>query len=395
MAYDDQYSWSPPPQPHRPREPQRTSFLLPLITLLILVGLVVGGFFWFRHYWERRQEWAHPRPVTPRGELMPFEKSVIDIYQTAQPSVVYINTVGHEAAGFGQEEVIEGTGTGFIWDKDGHVVTNYHVIRNADNVQNGRKVARVTLYNGSRYDADLVGFSPRHDLAVLHIHTFEPLRKIIIGSSHDLKVGQLSFAIGNPFGLEQTLTMGVISALDRQITSVAHTPIKNVIQTSAAINPGNSGGPLLDSAARLIGVNTAIPNVSGANVGIGFAIPVDEVNVVVPQLIKNGKVSWPGLGVSLVPDQLARQYGIDKGVMIKQVKPNSPAAKAGLQGIHHNQEGRAVFGDIIVSFDGQPVDNSKDLYDLLSQQKVGNEVTLGILRDGKSMEIKVTLGEIG
>lgn len=389
MAFDDQYTSRPPYNPyHPPRQPQRQSILLPVLTLLALVGLVVGGVFWFRHRWKEQAEWANPRPVDPRGELMPLEQSIIKIYETARPSVVYINTVGHQDGDFGHQEVVEGTGTGFIWDERGYIVTNYHVIRNADS-------AEVTLFNGHRYRASIRGYSPSHDLAVLSIRTDEPLRKILIGTSHDLKVGQLSFAIGNPFGLQQTLTMGVVSALGRQITSVANTPIKNVIQTSAAINPGNSGGPLLDSAARLIGVNTAIPNVSGANVGIGFAIPIDDVNDVVPQLIEKGKATRPGLGVLLASDQLAHQLKVKRGVLIVRVVPGGAAAKAGLRGTRQNEDGELILGDIIVSFNGHPINNAKDLHDLMTKQKVGNEITLGIIRDDQEMEVKVTLGDVG
>ncbi len=228
----------------------------------------------------------------------------------------------------------EGTGSGFIWDEGGHIVTNYHVIKGADG-------AHVTLADHTTYRASLVGAAPDKDLAVLHIDApKDKLVPIRIGNSTDLQVGQMAYAIGNPFGLDLTLTTGVISALGREIQSVTKRTIKNVIQTDAAINPGNSGGPLLDSAGRLIGVNTAIYSPSGSSAGIGFAIPVDEVNRVVPQLIKNGKVERPGLGVQVAHDQLARELGVQKGAVIVRAFRNSPAAKAGLRPTRRDSSGR-------------------------------------------------------
>jgi S1-C subfamily serine protease len=275
-----------------------------------------------------------------------------------------------------------------VWDKGGHIVTNFHVIRNAD-------AAMVTMADQSSYKAHFVGGAPDKDLAVLRINApKDKLIPILIGQSEDLQVGQMAYAIGNPFGLDQTLTTGVISALGREIESVrkGH-PIKGVIQTDAAINPGNSGGPLLDSAGRLIGVNTAIYSPSKASAGIGFAIPVDEVNRVVPQLIRHGKVTRPGLGVQVAPDQVTRQLGL-KGALIIRVLPDSPAAKAELRGTERDEDGRLILGDLIVAVDGKPVSKANDLFALLEKHKVGESVTLEVVRDKEKREVTATLGEV-
>ena len=240
-----------------------------------------------------------PREVTPRGDLSEIEKTNIDIYKKAKPSVVHITSIALERDewSLNVQEVPEGTGSGFIWDDGGHIVTNYHVIKDA-------QAASVMLADHTPWRASLVGAAPDKDLAVLHIDAPKSqLVPITIGSSEDLQVGQMAYAIGNPFGLDLTFTTGVISALGREIQSVTRRSIKNVIQTDAAINPGNSGGPLLDSAGRLIGVNAAIYSPSGGNIGIGFAIPVDEVNRVVPVLIKKGKLDRAGLGAQILADQ--------------------------------------------------------------------------------------------
>jgi S1-C subfamily serine protease len=272
------------------------SYLWPLL-LVLAVGAVLVWRFWPRTPGDGLDPNAAPRPITPRGDLAEFEKTTVDIFRQASPSVVHITnlTVRPDRYHLNLFEVPKGTGTGFIWDEDGHVVTNYHVIQ-------GGNGARVTLADQSSYKARVVGAYPDKDLAVLVIGASrDRLRPILVGSSRDLKVGQMALATGNPFGLDRTLTTGIVSALGREIESVTRRAIKGVIQTDAAINPGNSGGPLLDSAGRLIGVNTAIYSPSGAYAGIGFAIPVDEVNRVVPQLIRHGKVTRPALGVQLAP----------------------------------------------------------------------------------------------
>jgi S1-C subfamily serine protease len=328
-----------------------------------------------------------PRPVTPApAELSPDERATIAVFERAAKSVVFIaNTaIQRDIWSFNVMEVPQGSGTGFVWNKQGHIVTNFHVIYGADAI-------KVTLADRSEHQAKLIGVDPDHDLAVLQIrapdHMLEPLA---VGSSHDLRVGQKVLAIGNPFGLDHTLTTGVVSALGRTIKSVSNRTIEGVIQTDAAINPGNSGGPLLDSSGRLIGVNTQIVSPSGAFAGIGFAVPVDTVNRVVPELIKHGKIIQPGLGVSLVPDSMARRWGI-RGLIIGKVARGSSADRAGLRGARETVTGRIELGDIIVAVDGQPVETVDDMMDIMERHKVGDRVTVEVLRNNKRVAIEVTL----
>ena len=249
------------------------------------------------------------------------------------------------------------------------------------------------MSDNSTYQADQYYPDPDHDIAVLFVKIpREKLHPIELGSSHDLKVGQITYALGDPFGLEQTMTTGIVSALNRTIDAANGHTIAGVIQTSAAINPGNSGGPLLDSAGRLIGMNTAILSPSGSFAGIGFAIPVDEVNRIVPQLIRHGKVVRPRLGVVIVQDQVARKLGIDKGALILKVQPDSPAAKAGLRGTTRDPDsGDIKLGDIIVAMDGTAINNSADLNAVLERHQIGDTITLTIEREGKRQDVKVTL----
>lgn len=328
-----------------------------------------------------------PRPVTPPpAELSPDERATIAIFERAAKSVVFIaNTaIQRDIWSFNVMEVPQGSGTGFVWNKQGHIVTNFHVIYGADAI-------KVTLADRSEHQARLIGVDPDHDLAVLQIQTPEHmLEPLAVGSSHDLRVGQKVLAIGNPFGLDHTLTTGVVSALGRTIKSVSNRTIEGVIQTDAAINPGNSGGPLLDSGGRLIGVNTQIVSPSGAFAGIGFAVPVDTVNRVVPELIKHGKIIQPGLGVSLVPDSMARRWGI-RGLIIGKVARGSSADRAGLRGARETVTGRVELGDIIVAVDGKPVETVDDMMDIMEQHKVGDRVTVEVLRHNKRVAIDVTL----
>jgi S1-C subfamily serine protease len=281
-------------------------------------------------------------------------------------------------------QIPEGTGTGFIWDNSGNIITNFHVIQNAD-------AAQVTLADQSNWKARRVGAAPDKDLAVLRIDApANKLRAIPVGTSKDLQVGQSVFAIGNPFGLDQSLTTGVISALGREIESVTRRPIQGVIQTDAAINPGNSGGPLLDSAGRLIGVNTAIYSPSGASAGIGFAIPVDTVNRIVPELIRSGKVTRPGMGIQIAEDQLAERLGVT-GVLVVEVAQGSAAAKAGLRPTRREASGRVRLGDVITAIDGKKVESSNELFLLLEKYKIGDSINVSLLRDGKAVQVKVTL----
>ncbi|KAJ7526837.1 hypothetical protein O6H91_16G025200 [Diphasiastrum complanatum] len=282
-------------------------------------------------------------------------------------------------------EVPQGSGSGFVWDTDGHIVTNYHVIRGASDL-------RVTLGDQSVYDADVVGYDEDKDVAVLRINAPKQLlRPLQIGSSGDLLVGQKVYAIGNPFGLDHTLTTGVISGLRREISSAATgRPIQDVIQTDAAINPGNSGGPLLDSSGSLIGINTAIYSPSGASSGVGFSIPVDTVNGIVEQIIKYGKVTRPVLGISFAPEQSVEQLGVS-GVLVLDAPPGGPAGKAGLKPTTRDSYGRLVLGDIITSVNGQKVTNGSDLYKILDRYKVGDTITVEVLRGEQKVNVPVTL----
>jgi len=332
---------------------------------------------------------AVPRSITPRGDLAAEEKTTISLFRQASPSVVNITTIAVQRDLFTLNlyQIPEGTGSGFVWDGGGNIITNFHVIQNAD-------AAQVTLADQSSWKAQVVGVAPDKDLAVLRIDVpSSRLRPIPIGASKDLQVGQKVFAIGNPFGLDQTLTTGVISALGREIESVTRRPIQGVIQSDAAINPGNSGGPLLDSAGRLIGVNTAIYSPSGASAGIGFAIPVDTVNRIVPELIRYGKVIRPGIGVQIAEEQLAERLGVS-GVLIVEVLPGSAAAKAGLRPTRRERSGRVRLGDVIVALDGKKVQTPNDLFLALEKYRVGDVVDVSLLRDGKTVQAKVRLEAI-
>jgi len=329
---------------------------------------------------------ATPRAVAPRGELFGGEKATIALFRQASPAVVNITAIGVQRDLFTLNlyQIPQGTGSGFVWDTRGNVMTNFHVIQNAD-------AAQVTLADQSNWKARVVGVAPDKDLAVLRIDApANRLHPIPIGSSKDLQVGQSVFAIGNPFGLDQTLTTGVISALNREIESVTRRPIQGVIQSDAAINPGNSGGPLLDSAGRLIGVNTAIYSPSGASAGIGFAIPVDTVNQIVPELIRSGKVTRPGLGIQIADEQIAQRLGVS-GVLVIDVARGSAASKAGIQPTRRDAEGRLRLGDVIVAVDGKQVTTPNDLFLMLEKYKIGETVTVSLLRDGKTIQTKVTL----
>jgi S1-C subfamily serine protease len=329
---------------------------------------------------------AVSRPVTPRGEFSQGEKSTIALFRQASRSVVHITAISVQRDLFTLNlyQIPEGTGSGFIWDNSGNVITNFHVIQNAD-------AAQVTLSDQSSWKARRVGVAPDKDLAVLRIDApANRLQPIVVGTSKDLQVGQSVFAIGNPFGLDQSLTTGVVSALGREIESVTRRPIQGVIQTDAAINPGNSGGPLLDSAGRLIGVNTAIYSPSGASAGIGFAIPVDTVNRIVPELIRSGRVTRSGIGIQIAEDQIAERLGVT-GVLVVDVMPESTAAKAGIRPTRREASGRVHLGDIITAIDGKKIESSNDLFLVLERYKVGDVVTISLLRDGKPVEIRVAL----
>ncbi len=322
---------------------------------------------------------AEARVITPRGDLAEDERSTIELFEAASPAVVHVETTRLAVQeGLLRREVYEipeGTGSGFVWDDLGHVVTNYHVVRDAAS-------ATVRFADGSVYDAALVGGAPDFDLAVLRVDAPRSrLRPLPIGSSADLRVGQKAFAIGNPFGLDQTLTTGIISGLDRSIRSQSNLAIQGVIQTDAAINPGNSGGPLLDSAGRLIGVNTAIASPSGAYAGVGFAVPVDSVNRVVPRILREGVVERAGLGIVLGPDPLARDEGVF-GAVIDAVRRDSPADRSGLVGTSERRDGSVELGDVIVGIDGREIRGSNDLYRALEEYRDGDVVNVRLSRPG-------------
>ncbi len=330
---------------------------------------------------------GRPRPVTPGpAELGTDERATIAVFERATKSVVFISNtaIQRDLWSFDILEVPQGSGSGFAWNKQGHIVTNFHVIYGANAI-------KVTLADRSEHQARLVGADPDHDLAVLQIQVPDTVMEpLAIGTSHDLRVGQKVLAIGNPFGLDHSLTTGVVSALGRTIKSLSNRTIEGVVQTDAAINPGNSGGPLLDSSGRLIGVNTQIISPSGAYAGIGFAVPVDTVNRIVPELIKHGKLIRPGLGVSLVPDAMVKRWGI-KGLVIGKVSRGGAADRAGLRGARETAAGRIELGDIVVAVAGTPVATIDDLMDVLEHHKVGDQVIVEVIRGNRREKIAVTL----
>lgn len=326
------------------------------------------------------------RGISERGSLTEAEQSLTQLFREASPSVVYITSIGlrRDFFSFRATEIPQGTGSGFIWDDQGHIITNFHVIQDA-------RRAEVTLADQSSWPAELVGYAAEKDLAVLRIDAPPAsLKAIPLGTSHDLEVGRTVMAIGNPFGFDQTLTTGIISALGREISSVAGLPIRDVIQTDAAINPGNSGGPLLDSAGRLIGVNTAIVSPSGGYAGIGFAIPVDTVNWVVSDLINFGKIQRPTLGLELASDSVSRRFGLE-GPIVLRVTPGSGAERAGIQPTMRNRQGRIQLGDVIVSINGERIRRSGELGLALERHRAGETVTVTVVRDKKVKDVKVTL----
>jgi S1-C subfamily serine protease len=352
-------------------------------------SLALGALLWQSAAESRgrsAQDAAGRRTLTPRGELPADEQATIRLFRDASRSVVHITSlaVRRDFFSFNLLEIPQGTGSGFVWDTGGHVVTNFHVIQNA-------QAAQVTLSDHTSWDARLVGYEADKDLAVLRIDApRDKLQPIPVGTSSDLAVGQKALAIGNPFGLDQTLTTGIVSALGREIQSVTGRPIQGVIQTDAVINPGNSGGPLLDSAGRLIGINTAIYSPSGTSIGIGFAVPVDTIHQIVPQLIAYGKVIRPSLGIREAEDQLAAALGIE-GVLVLEVERGEPADRAGLRPTRQDRLGRIQLGDILVAIDGKPVKGSDDLYRILDQLQVGSTVTVRVLRKDGQHELKLTL----
>ncbi|MGE0268782.1 MAG: S1C family serine protease [Candidatus Omnitrophota bacterium] len=331
----------------------------------------------------------------PRGfktVIKSDEEMNIAIFESVSPSVAFIKNAALQVDWFSAEfyEVPRGAGSGFVWDKDGHIVTNFHVLYRADKID-------VTLSDQKTYNAKIVGYSPDHDLAVLKVDAPKDILKAIpLGESKHLKVGQKVLSIGNPFGLDYSLTTGVVSALGRSIQAMTGTRIYDAIQTDAAINPGSSGGPLLDSGGQLIGVTTAIYSPSGASAGVGFAIPVDTVKRVVPQLIKYGKVKKVGLGIVLVPDNIRRRLGVD-GAMILNILPGGPADKAGLAPTQREGGifGGIIYGDIITKLDDHPVNNNEDLIEYIEKtKKNGDRIEIKYLRNTKLFSTSATLKDL-
>jgi 2-alkenal reductase len=326
-----------------------------------------------------------PKLVTPGGKLSDWEKSNIELFRVAGAAVAYITTEQVRLNPFREASVAQGAGSGFIWDKAGHVVTNFHVIEGADTVY-------VQLQEGGPMAARVIGGTPEYDIAVVRLRNPpRDLQPLPIGTSQNLTVGQATFAIGNPFGLTRTLTTGIVSAVERHLPTAQGREIRGVIQTDAAINPGNSGGPLLDSSGRLIGVNTAIISESGSSAGIGFAIPVDLINRVVPQIITHGRAPLPGIGIAIADERVAAQFGV-RGVVVLGVRRGSPAEQAGIRSFDPQS---GTVGDIIIAADGQRTPTAADLTAVFADAGVGTEVTLTIVRGDAERKVKVRLIDLG
>jgi S1-C subfamily serine protease len=376
-------------------------------SILVFLAILVGGFI----IGQMMRRGSLERPVAmnggaalagpgmvvvPEEVLAPLpeglgeeERRGIEVFRRASASVVYITTTAlRRDFFFDIFQIPQGSGTGFFWDREGHIVTNFHVVEGANRFS-------VTLADRSDWDAELVGVAPEKDLAVLKIDApVERLAPLTVGRSTELMVGQKVLAVGNPFGLDQTLTVGVVSALGRELRSPAGRVIRDVIQTDAAINPGNSGGPLLDSSGRLVGVNTAIYSPSGASAGIGFAIPVDTVGRLVPQLIQFGRPIEPGIrGLQWLSDRQAAYFGLGN-VVVRGVVAGSTADRVGLQGIGVNRRGRYVLGDMILAVDGRPVESVDGMRDIFESVGVGGTVTLTVERDGRTREVNVELERV-
>jgi 2-alkenal reductase len=336
---------------------------------------------------QRSGEPAQPRAIAPRGPLPPQEQSIVSMFEATAPSVAYIFTERLERTSLFTAEIAQGAGSGFVWDADGHIVTNYHVVEGARGVN-------VQLDAGKPIAAKVVGVAPDYDLAVVKLSQVpKDLRPIPLGSSRELKIGQTVYAIGNPFGLSRTLTQGIVSALDRHLPTSQIREITGAIQTDAAINPGNSGGPLLDSAGRLVGVNTQIRAAAAQSSGIGLAIPSDLVNRVVPSLIARGKAPQPGIGIGAVNPVVAARAGYS-GVVIEAVVPGSPAAAAGLRGLKRLPNGRAEVGDVIVAVGERRIESIATFAAEIDRAGIDNSAELTVLRDGKERKVRVKVVDL-
>lgn len=343
-----------------------------LIWVLILATVYIGDQF-IRDAFLTADA---PRAVTARGSLAEMERTNITLFEKSAPSVVYIFTRNGNKGG--------GAGSGFIWDRAGHVVTNHHVVK-------GSREVLVRMDDGEAVRATVVGMAPDYDLAVVRLQDLRSiLRPIPIGTSGNLKVGQSVFAIGNPFGLSRTLTTGIISALDRRLPTANNREVAGVIQTDAAINPGNSGGPLLDSAGRLIGVNTAIISPAGSSAGIGFAVPVDIVNTIVPQLIAKGSVPRLGIGIVVLAEETTARLGVT-GLVIQRVLPGSSAARAGIRAADFDARS---FGDVITHVNGVPVRSIAQFATELGKVGIGNQAELTLVNGGRTRRVRVKVADI-
>lgn len=327
-------------------------------------------------------------------KLLPDERNSVEIFQKSAPKVVYVHRLATVVnRSFEKMNVPAGAGSGIIWDNQGHIVTNFHVIKGADNLS--VTIGKMTL------PAKVLGAEPRKDIAVLQLKSpqltqlLKDYQPFEIAHTGDLLVGQKTLAIGNPFGLDHSLTTGVVSALGRQVPGIGGVTIRDMIQTDAPVNPGNSGGPLLDSSGKLIGLNTMIYSNSGASAGVGFAVPADDIKRIVDQIIQNGRVVLAGIGILRVEPGIAQRLGIKKGILIAEVIPGTPAAKAGLKATHRNNWGEIVLGDVITAINGHPAEDYDSLYNLLTNVKVGEEITLTVVRNGNEMNFKMKTIDIG
>lgn len=323
------------------------------------------------------------------GDLTADEKNTIEVVKKAKNSVVFITNLQYVRDFFfvSDQPVARGTGSGFVWDDKGHIVTNFHVIEEGDKFM-------VSLPNQRQVEARLVGREPAKDIAVLKLVERVPdLTPVVVGTSKNLEVGQKVIAIGNPFGFDHTVTTGIVSALGRTMPGAGGVTIRDMIQTDASINPGNSGGPLLNSDGQLIGMNTMIVSPSGASSGLGFAVPVDIIRKIVPQIISFGKVTRPGIGISFLRDEYARRAGVE-GAVILDVPRDSRAHELGLRGLGRDSLGRLYIRDVITGIDSTKIKSYDDLYNALDNYEVGDTVTLTVERDGKSRRVRITLVEI-
>lgn len=351
--------------------------------IILILFVFLNTFSAFAFFADKKEE---------TQALLESERNTIDVFRNSVDSVVNVSSIQVARRGFfdfDPTEVPSGAGSGFVWDNQGHIVTNFHVVQGASKLI-------VNFHNDPKqYEAEVVGMEARKDIAVLKVK--EPpknLKPLTVGSSKQLVVGQKALAIGNPFGLDHTITQGIISALERKIQGIGGVKIHGMIQTDCSINPGNSGGPLINSAGQLIGMNTMIYSASGSSAGVGFAVPVDTVKRIVPDLIKYGKVNRPGLGIALLEDVYKAYFNVKKGIVIKYVDPDSPAGKIGLLGMTRDGRGRYSLGDIILKIDNKDVNTYDDIYNLLENYKVGQVVNVTYKRDNKTITDKITLTQI-